>query len=95
MEDRLNPRVFLLLGRIFLLLGIGNLVLAVVSLVGCIVLLSTAGSCPVLAIALVAIVIFCQIALLAGWQSRVMRVLDEKFKNLQEGFGQREELPAK
>jgi len=89
MEESFNPRTFLII-------GIGNWILAGISMVGCIVLLSTggAGSGSTTAV-LFSIIIFSQIGFLAAHQWRAMRALDEKFKNLEESLGRREELPAK
>jgi hypothetical protein len=81
--------------RIFLITAIVNLICAGLSLVCGIVLLSMGGSGGFVPVYVFVTIIFSQIALLAGWQYRATRALDEKFKNLQESLGRREELPAK
>jgi hypothetical protein len=82
--------------RIFFVFGIANLFLACVFLMGCIVSLFMGGSGgAIFLVLLFATVNFCQIAFLAVHLYRALLAVNERFRHLQEIFGQREELPAK
>jgi len=89
MDYRWNPRVFLFA-------GIGNFVITVMLLVGQIVLLSLGGRASLESIYLTFPgLAFLQISGLAIWQYRAMRVIEEKFKRLEQGFSKKQELLAK
>jgi hypothetical protein len=89
MEDRFSF-------RIFFILGIANLFLASVFLIGCIVVLFMGGSGgAIFLVLMLATLNFCQIAFLAGHLFWAMRAVNERFRHLQDSFGQREELSAR
>jgi len=82
---------------IFFVIGIGSLVLAGASVIGCIVLqcLGKADSGSTIFLLCVIMPFFGEIGCLGVWQYRKVRALNKKLDNLEEIFGQREELPAK
>jgi hypothetical protein len=89
MEDRFSF-------RIFFILGIANLFLASIFLIGSIVILFMSGpGGAIFLVLMLATINFCQIAFLAGHLYWAMRAVNERFRNLQESLGRREELPAK
>jgi ABC-type uncharacterized transport system permease subunit len=87
MDYRWNPRVFLVA-------GIGNFALTGISFVILIVLFSL-GSWRESTILIFTTIIFPQIGGLAVWQYQHMRVIEEKFKNLEQGLSEKQVLLAK